>query len=240
MRYYEASSTIGSSPDGVWAALTDGAAWSTWDSGVDRVEGKIASGETITIRSKVAPGRAFPVKVTAFEPGRRLQFSGGMPLGLFKGVRTYTLTPDGGSTAFRMREEYTGPLLGMMWRSMPDLGPSFRPSSTGSRHAWRPALDQSRSPFDRPRPVRGARRPEPPRDPRAARRRRPLGRRGRRRAPDQPARGVAPPAPAEGGRARRRGAARAPAASTGCTTRASRPSRASSPRCGAKRRRGFD
>jgi hypothetical protein len=24
-----------------------------------------------------------------------------------------------------MREEYTGPLLGMMWRSMPDLGPSF-------------------------------------------------------------------------------------------------------------------
>ena len=68
MRYYEASSTIDASPDAVWAALTDGASWSTWDSGVDRVEGKIAPGETITIRSKVAPGRAFPVKVTAFEP----------------------------------------------------------------------------------------------------------------------------------------------------------------------------
>jgi hypothetical protein len=26
---------------------------------------------------------------------------------------------------FHMREEYTGPLLGLIWRSMPDLGPSF-------------------------------------------------------------------------------------------------------------------
>ena len=126
MRYYEASSTIDASPDRIWSALTDGAAWSTWDSGVDRVDGKIAPGETITIRSKVAPGRAFPVKVTTFDAGRKLQFSGGMPLGLFKGVRTYTLTPAGTRTAFNMREEYTGPLLGVMWRSMPDLGPSFK------------------------------------------------------------------------------------------------------------------
>ena len=25
-----------------------------------------------------------------------------------------------------MREEYTGPLLPLVWRSIPDLGPSFR------------------------------------------------------------------------------------------------------------------
>jgi hypothetical protein len=36
------------------------------------------------------------------------------------------LSPDGdGGTAFHMREEYTGLLLGLIWRSMPDLGPSF-------------------------------------------------------------------------------------------------------------------
>jgi hypothetical protein len=29
------------------------------------------------------------------------------------------------ATSFRVREEYTGPLLGLIWRSMPDLGPSF-------------------------------------------------------------------------------------------------------------------
>lgn len=49
-----------------------------------------------------------------------------MPLGLFKGVRTFTLTPAGsGTTRFTMREEYTGPLLPLIWRSIPDLGPSF-------------------------------------------------------------------------------------------------------------------
>ena len=126
MRFYEASSSIAASPEAVWTELTNGAGWSSWDSGVDGVEGRIAPGETITIRSKVAPGRAFPVKVTTFEPGKRLVFSGGMPLGLFKGVRTFTLTPaDGGATRFDMREDYSGPMLPLIWRSMPDLQPSF-------------------------------------------------------------------------------------------------------------------
>ena len=126
MRYYEATSVIAASAEAVWAVLSDGPGWATWDSGVDGVEGRIVMGETIKIRVKAAPGRTFPVKVTAFEPPVRLQFSGGMPLGLFPGVRTYTLSPaaDGG-TRFQVREEYTGPLLGLIWRSMPDLGPSF-------------------------------------------------------------------------------------------------------------------
>jgi hypothetical protein len=90
------------------------------------VEGRIGPGEKITIRSDAARGRAFPVRVTSFEPPARLRFAGGMPLGLFRGVRTYEVSPDGsGGTRFRVREEYTGPLLGLMWRSMPDLGPSF-------------------------------------------------------------------------------------------------------------------
>lgn len=38
MRYYEATSTIASSPEAVWAVLTDGAAWPSWDSGVDGVD----------------------------------------------------------------------------------------------------------------------------------------------------------------------------------------------------------
>jgi hypothetical protein len=125
MRFYESSAQIVAPPDAVWSVLVDGAAWPTWDSGVDGVEGRIAPGEKITVRSSAAPGRAFPVKVTAFEPGRRLQFTGGMPLGLFRGVRSYTLAPDGAGTSFRMREEYTGALLGLIWRSMPDLQPSF-------------------------------------------------------------------------------------------------------------------
>ena len=60
-----------------------------------------------------------------------MEWSGGMPLGLFRGVRTHTLTPDGDGTAFTMREEYSGPLLGAISRSMPDLQPSFDTFAAG-------------------------------------------------------------------------------------------------------------
>lgn len=132
MRQYEATSTINASPDEVWSVLKDGASWPDWDSGVDGVEGQIAPGEKITIRSAVAPGRAFPVKVTTFEEPRQLTFTGGMPLGLFKGVRTYDVDAGpGNTTTFRMREEYTGPMAPMIFRSIPDLAPSFEQFASG-------------------------------------------------------------------------------------------------------------
>src|SRR2546427_6683670 len=111
MKSYEASSVIQADPERIWAILTDAPSYPTWDSGVVRIEGSIAPGEEIKVLSQANPKRAFPVKVTEFQPGKRMVWSGGMPLGLFKGVRTYTLTPQGsGATTFTMREEYTGPL----------------------------------------------------------------------------------------------------------------------------------
>jgi hypothetical protein len=132
MKTYEATSTIEASPDAVWAILTDAPAYSDWDSGVERVDGRIAPGEKLKVVSQANPGRAFPVKVTEFAPGQKMTWSGGMPLGLFKGVRTFTLSPQrAGTTTFAMREEYTGPLLPLIWRSMPDLGPSFEQFASG-------------------------------------------------------------------------------------------------------------
>ena len=132
MKFFEATALIAASPDVIWAILTDGPGLSRWDSSIERVEGTIAPGETIKVFSKVSPGRAFPVKVGDFQPGRGMRWSGGMPLGLFTGVRTFTLTPQpDGNTRFAMREEYTGLLLGMMWKSMPDLGPSFQQFARG-------------------------------------------------------------------------------------------------------------
>jgi hypothetical protein len=96
------------------------------------VDGRIAAGETITVVSAASPDRTFPVKVTEFTPNRSMTWTGGMPLGLFKGVRTFTLTAAGdGTTRFDVREEYSGPLVPVMWRSMPDLGPSFVQFATG-------------------------------------------------------------------------------------------------------------
>lgn len=136
MKAYQASSTIEASPEAVWSILTDGSGYPNWDSGVERVEGRIAPGETIKVFSKVNPGRAFPVKVTEFEPGRRMVWSGGMPLGLFKGVRTFRLSRQArGGTQFDVREEYSGPLLSVMWRTIPDLDPSFKQFASGLKTA---------------------------------------------------------------------------------------------------------
>jgi len=127
MKFYEATADINASPERIWSLLTDAPHYTDWNTTVDRVEGRIAPGETIKVFVKVNPGRAFPVKVTEFKPAERMVWSGGMPLGLFKGERTYTLSPSGGGgTRFNMREEYSGPMLGMIWGSIPDLGPAFQ------------------------------------------------------------------------------------------------------------------
>lgn len=122
---YETSATIKAPPERVWEILTDAAGYTGWDSGV-RVEGRLLAGETVKLHAEVNKSRAFDVKVTEFVRPNRMQLSGGMPLGLFKGVRTYELEPGaGGTTEFRMREVYSGPLTPIIWRTIPDLGPSF-------------------------------------------------------------------------------------------------------------------
>jgi len=123
---FEASATIAAPPRAVWKILTDAESYPTWDSGVVSVDGTIAAGETITVHAAINPGRTFPVKVTDFEAPSKMKWTGGMPMGLFVGERTFTLTADGdGGTVFDMREEYHGPFTAMIWGSIPDLQPSF-------------------------------------------------------------------------------------------------------------------
>lgn len=126
MKSFEVSTTIRATPDAVWQILTDAPKYTAWNTTVDKVEGRIAPGEKVTVHAKISPGRAFPVKVTEFVPARKMVWTGGMPLGLFKGERTFQLTPrpDGG-VDFHMREEFTGLLSPMIGKSIPDLQPAF-------------------------------------------------------------------------------------------------------------------
>ena len=127
MKEFSATTTIDATPETIWAVLTDGAAYPEWDPGMVRLEGRIALGQKITAYTKISPDRAFPVRVTDFVPGQRMVWTGGMPLGLFKGVRTFTLTPQGdGMTQVHVREVFTGPLLPVFGRSIPDLTPAFQ------------------------------------------------------------------------------------------------------------------
>lgn len=126
MKFFTASTNIKAPPDTIWKILTDAPNYPTWDPGVIRIEGRIAANEQITAYSKLSPNRAFPVKVTEFVPGKRMTWASGMPLGLFKGVRTFSLTPKGdGSIDFTLREEFSGPLLPLIGRSIPDMTKTF-------------------------------------------------------------------------------------------------------------------
>jgi uncharacterized protein YndB with AHSA1/START domain len=131
MRSYQATALIDAPPEQVWRVLTDIAAWPGWDSGVIKVDGRLALGEKLSITVEANPGRVFPVKVVTLSEPDLIVFRGGMPLGLFVGERTYTLERDRSATRFTMRELYTGPLAGMIFKSIPDLGPSFQQFADG-------------------------------------------------------------------------------------------------------------
>ena len=126
MLSYSASTTINATPEAIWEMLTDVARWAEWNTTVDKVEGEVALGKKVTVYAKVSPGRAFAVKVSVLEPPRKMVWTGGMPLGLFKGERTYTLEPKSdGSVAVTTSEVFSGLISPLITRSMPDMQQSF-------------------------------------------------------------------------------------------------------------------
>jgi len=124
--HFRAGSSIDAPPLRVWEVLTDTAHWPEWDPSCDRIEGEPRLGGKVKAYTKLAPGRAFPVTVTTLEAPRLMVWSGGMPFGLFKGVRTFSLTPraDGG-TDFALTETFSGPILSAFRKQLPDMTEAF-------------------------------------------------------------------------------------------------------------------
>jgi hypothetical protein len=132
VRSYEAATRIDASPATVWALLTDVGGWRDWDSGVDRVDGRVALGERLTIYATMIRSRPFPVTVVEIRPLEAMRWRGGLPLGLAVIERTYHLdAQDDGGTVLTVREEQTGPLSFLTERNTPDLNPSFRQFCAG-------------------------------------------------------------------------------------------------------------
>lgn len=127
MKSFSTRIVIRATPEAVWAILTRLEDYPSWNTTVTRVEGSAALGQKVTVHAKLSPGRAFPVKVTAFEPPHRMVWTGGAPLRfLFKGERTFVLTPQQGhSVEFSMEERFDGLLSGLIGKSIPDLQPAF-------------------------------------------------------------------------------------------------------------------
>lgn len=132
---YESSVTIDAPAQRVWEILTDTTSWPQWDPNCERIEGDgSVTGSRIKVFTRLKPGVGFRVQVQEVVPHQRLVWGAGMPFGLFKGERTFTLEPDGARTHFTTREVFSGPMLKLIGRSIPDLSRAFEQFTAGLKH----------------------------------------------------------------------------------------------------------
>jgi len=117
----------------LWRLLTNAKDFPRWNSTVTSVEGQIREGEQLRVR---VPGtdRVFTPRVSDVVPDQRMTWTGGF-LPVFKGVRTFELRPrPDGSTDFVMEERFSGLMLPLVKRSMPDFGPVFERYAGDLKH----------------------------------------------------------------------------------------------------------
>jgi hypothetical protein len=109
----------------IWALLTNADDMPRWNSTITRIQGPITQGTKLQLVVPLAPRRVFKPKVARLDQLHRMVWrDGAAPM--FKGERTFTLTPrDDGSTDFSMVEVFSGLMLPMIKRSLPDFGPAF-------------------------------------------------------------------------------------------------------------------
>jgi hypothetical protein len=132
---YSVRRTINASPERIWALLTDGPAYPAWNPAVLALDGEIAVGEKIKLISVADPKRAFMLKVAEMAGPHHMVWSSGMPLGLFKGERTYSLRETGDGTEFSMEEVFSGALAPLITKSIPDMTDSFEQFADGLKAA---------------------------------------------------------------------------------------------------------
>jgi uncharacterized protein YndB with AHSA1/START domain len=111
---------INASPEAIWELLTDAAGYPDWNSTILSLEGDIAPGNTIKLKSTLDPKRIFKLKIKEFQPHQRLVWGDAM------GKRIFTLTDQGeGTTRFSMSEKIGGPLFPLFAGMIPSFDEAF-------------------------------------------------------------------------------------------------------------------
>ena len=115
------SAQIAATPDVIMSLL---ASTQTWNSTVVSIEGEIRQGNIVRLISALDPKRTFKLKITTATPTRLVWEDGFAPM--FKGIRTFTLTPQpDGTTLFEMVEVFSGVMLPLIKSSLPNFIPNF-------------------------------------------------------------------------------------------------------------------
>lgn len=110
----------------IFGLVADVDQWPKWNSTILSASGEAKPHATVKLVAKAAPGRTFKLRVTEFAPPRRMVWEDGMPMGMFSGVRTYTIDDtDSGASRFCMLEVFSGGMLGVIEGDLPDMRPAF-------------------------------------------------------------------------------------------------------------------
>ncbi len=131
MQEYTASINILAPPEAVWRILTDVGGYANWNPEILAIEGRLGSKARIRARVKLGDGaiRMVPMRVITFDPPRKMQWKGGLPLGLFTGLRTFTVAanegPALGATRFTLRHRMSGPLAPLILKSVGNRQPEI-------------------------------------------------------------------------------------------------------------------
>jgi len=114
------STTINADPAIVWALLTNAGDYPRWNTTIVSIEGNIALGETIRLKSTLDPKRVFKLKVKEAEPEKKLVWGDAM------GTRVYTIAKtEIGTVEFSMTEKIGGPLFPLFAGMIPSFDESF-------------------------------------------------------------------------------------------------------------------
>jgi hypothetical protein len=127
MKEYTSSAIIAASAETVWGILTDGAQYRQWNPEIVGIDGRIELGERITAHVRLGSGaiRTVTQRVTALDPVKRMEWVGGLPLGLFVGQRSFTVTPVAGGVEFKLHLKMSGPLSPLILKSVGDRQPEI-------------------------------------------------------------------------------------------------------------------
>ncbi len=124
MKKFTAEVEIQGSAEDVWNVITDAPGYEKWDPNMNSIEGSIGLNEKLVLHTTLSK-RAFKVSVSELVANSRMVWTSGMPMGLFRGVRTFEITPQESSVRFHLQEVFSGPLSPLFGRMIPDLHPSF-------------------------------------------------------------------------------------------------------------------
>lgn len=112
--------SIQADPVIIWKLLINASDYPRWNSTVISIEGSIAKGNKIRLKSTLSPKQSFALQVSELYPEKSMVWKGGM------GSRRYTLQKNtDGSVTFTMNEKIGGLMFPLFAGFIPPFDASF-------------------------------------------------------------------------------------------------------------------